>query len=100
MCEQEQMAAFGIVQLERVGDVQQEFLRYVNIAPLFEPGVPGQSDAGERGHFLPPQARSTASFGGRQPDIRWRQLPSMVQEEVGKIFARTLEATVSHGCWS
>jgi hypothetical protein len=77
--EQEQVIAFAIVQLERVGDAEKKSLRYLDIAPLLEPGVPRQANARERRDFFSAQSRSTSAIGSGQPYIRWSQFPPMVQ---------------------
>jgi len=79
--QQEQMAALGVVQLQRLRHLQQKRFGDLNVAPLLEPRVPGETNAGERGHFLP-----TAGRG--QPYIDRRQLLSVMGQKGGKIAAR------------
>ncbi|MNT59331.1 hypothetical protein D3C72_1968340 [compost metagenome] len=71
--QQEQVAAFGVVELQGMGHAEQEFLRHLDLAPLLEPGVPGEPHAGHHRDLFAPQAgcappplRGQAHIGGRE----------------------------------
>lgn len=82
------MAALGVVQLQRLRHLQQKRFGDLNVAPLLEPRVPGETNAGERGHFLPTQAGRAPTAGRGQPYIDRRQLLSVMGQKGGKIAAR------------
>ena len=92
MGQQEEMTALGIVELQSLGDFEEKALRDLDIAALLEPCVPRESDAGERSHFLAPEARRAAPAGGWQPDIGRGELLPMVRDEVGKITSCARQA--------
>ena len=52
----EQIGAFGARQLQHAGDARPDRGRHRHFAALFDPGVPGDADAAQLGHFLALQA--------------------------------------------
>jgi len=51
--EGEQMLRFHIITLQRGGDGGEGFRGSLDIASLFQPGVPGNTHIGQLGHFFP-----------------------------------------------
>ena len=89
MRQEKKIAAFRIVEPKRPGDVKQERFGNLDVAALFEPGIPGKTDAGEQGNFLAPQSGRAATTRDRQADIDGCQFCSVVNQKIGKIAART-----------
>ena len=83
--ETEEMGAFGRLQLERASDAGQDLGRHPNVPALFEPGVPGEADAGEVGDLLPAQARRAAAGPAAEADGRRRDPGPAALEEVAQL---------------
>ncbi|MNT21069.1 hypothetical protein D3C72_1563930 [compost metagenome] len=72
-CQRQQMAHLVVVALQRSGNGLDRLARRLDLAALFQLGVPGHADTGELGNFLAPQAgRAHAAMAG-QPHSRGRQ---------------------------
>src|SRR4029077_13305049 len=71
----------GPVQPERAGYRVEHLGAGVDLASLFQPGVPGHADASQQRHFLAPQPRRTAPGTGRHAEIaRAEPGPPRLQE--------------------
>jgi hypothetical protein len=59
----------GPVQPECAGHRVEHLGAGVDLASLFQPGVPGDADASQQRHFLTPQSRRAAPGTGRHAEI-------------------------------
>ncbi len=69
LCQLEQDRPFARVELESRGDALKEQRRYLDVAPLLEPRVPGDADADELRDFLPTQTGRASPGPGGEPYI-------------------------------
>ena len=83
--EREQVDPFVLGQAEGVADALQHLVGDAHLATLLEPGVPGDADAGERGHVLAPQALRTAPLGLRQAQVGRLDACATIAEEFGAL---------------
>lgn len=73
-CELEQIDPFGDRQVEGRGNARQRCRRAGDLPALFEPGIPGCTDAAELGDFFTSQALCPAASRRRaKTDVVWRQ---------------------------
>ena len=93
MGQQEQMATFCRIELERARQVLEKCRRYADIPALLQPGVPGQPHPSERGHLLSSKARRTAPDARRQANLLRRNAFTAAAQEVGKLGAVSFEAS-------
>ena len=79
--QQKQVAALGDVQFQHPRQIVQKGGRHADVAPLFQPCVPSQADAGERGDFLAPKSwRAAAATAGQTQFGRRKALAVRPQE--------------------
>ena len=82
LCELEQHGPVAGIESEGDAEALQELGRYLDIASLFEPCVPGGADAHELRDFLPTQTGSASSHTGSEPYIlRLGSAPTLAQEQ-------------------
>ncbi|MNT71085.1 hypothetical protein D3C72_2095350 [compost metagenome] len=100
MGKQVQVAAFGRVQFQDARQVFQEGGRHADVAALFEPRVPGQAHARQRGHFLAAQSGRSAAAAGGQAQVRRTKARAAQAQEFGQVrtcAVQTLgDRSVSH----
>ena len=65
----EKVLALGTIELQRFSECGEHLARCPYVAPLFEPRVPGHSDAGQQSDLLPPQAWRAPAETPVQTDI-------------------------------
>src|SRR5215475_2794172 len=81
------MLPFWLVEPERPGDRVEHLCARVDRATLLQPGVPGDTHAGQHGHFLAAQASGPAPDPRRQPDVLRRDALSPAAEEGSQLSA-------------
>jgi hypothetical protein len=83
--ETEEMGAFWRLQLERASDARQNLGRHPDVPALFEPGVPGEANAGEVCDLFSAQAGRPAAGTAREADTRRRDAGPATLEEVAQL---------------
>jgi hypothetical protein len=96
--QQIQVAAFGGVQLQHARQVLQKTGRHADVAALFEPRIPSEAHAGQRGDFLAPQPRRAAAAASRQTQIGRAKTFAAQTQEFRQVRARAVQALGSGGC--
>jgi hypothetical protein len=83
----EQVGALGGVEPERRRDRVEHLNARVDLAPLLQPGVPGDTDPRELGELLAPQPGRAAAGAGGQADVLGQDALPAGTEERGQLGA-------------
>jgi hypothetical protein len=81
------MGALGGVQQQYPGDRVEDLLGHLDVASLFQPCVPGHSDARQHGDLLAPQARRAPSAAVRHACLGRRDPGSTAAQELPELGA-------------
>jgi hypothetical protein len=82
------MSQLGRGEPQRPANGVEDLAGNVDVAALFEPGVPGHPDPGQDGDLLAAQSRSPALTRGRYADVAGREAGPAGTQEVPELFTR------------
>jgi len=81
----EEVAVLGGVEPENAGEAVQKLFRGSDRTALLEPGIPGNAEAGQMRHLLPPESRSPTPTTGDEAGIDRTQPLSPRAEKLGQL---------------
>jgi hypothetical protein len=95
--EREEVAAFVWIEAKGFGDRGDHERGRVDVAALFQPGVPAHPDVGELGHFLAAKAGDAAVRCGVDPKLLGVQAGAPGAQESGEHLSSEAVPVGAHG---